>query len=119
MRRMFGSEKEEVARGWRRLHNEELHNLYASSNVLRVMKLRRMSRARHVVRVGEMRNAYKNLAGKPERKKPLGRPRHRWEDNIRVNPTEIGWEGLNWIHLAQDKDQWRAVVITVINLRVT
>jgi hypothetical protein len=68
--------------------------------------------------MGEKRNAYKILVGKPEEKRPLGRPRSRWEDNIRMNLREIGWGGMDWIDLAQDRDQWRALVNTVINLRV-
>jgi hypothetical protein len=67
---------------------------------------------------GEKRNAYRILVGKPERKRPLGKPRHRWEDNIRMNVREIGWGGMDWIDLAQDRDQWRALVNTVMNLRV-
>jgi hypothetical protein len=68
--------------------------------------------------LGEKRNAYRILAGKPEGKRPLGRPRHRWEDNIRMDLREIGWGGMDWIDLAQDRDQWRALVKTVMNLRV-
>jgi hypothetical protein len=98
LRRIFGPEREEVVGGWRRLHNEELHNLYASSNIIRVIKSRKMRR------VGEMRNAYKILVGKPEKKRPLERPKSRWEDNMRMYVREIGWEGVDWIHLAQDRD---------------
>jgi hypothetical protein len=68
--------------------------------------------------MGEMRNAYNTLVGKPEGKKPLGRPRRRWEDNIRMDLREVGWEGVDWMHLAQGRDQWRAVVDTVMKLRV-
>jgi hypothetical protein len=68
--------------------------------------------------MGETRNAYRILVGKPEGKRPLGRPRHRWVDNIKVDLGEIGWDGRNWIELAQDRDQWRALVNTVMNLRV-
>jgi hypothetical protein len=68
--------------------------------------------------MGEKRNAYRILVGKPEGKKPLGRPRCRWEDNIRMDLREIGWGGINWIDLAQDRDHWRALVDTVMNLQV-
>jgi hypothetical protein len=68
--------------------------------------------------MGEMRNAYRLLVGKPERKRPLGRPRRRWVDNIKMNLGEIGWEGRDWIELAQNRDQWRALVNAVMNLRV-
>jgi hypothetical protein len=68
---------------------------------------------------GEKRNAYRLLVGKPEGKRPLGRPRHRWEDNVRINLREIGWAGMDWIDLAQDRDQWRVLVNTVMNLRVS
>jgi hypothetical protein len=68
--------------------------------------------------LGEKRNAYRILVGKPEGKRPLGRPRRRWEDNIRINLREIGWGGVDWIDLAQHRDQWRALVNTVMNLRV-
>jgi hypothetical protein len=82
------------------------------------MKSRRMGWAGHVARMGKKGNAYRILVGKPEGKKPLGRPRHRWEDNIRMDLKEIGWDGMDWIDLAQDRDQWRALVNTVMDLRV-
>jgi hypothetical protein len=86
---------------------------------LRVIKLRRMRWEGHVARMGEKRNAYRILVGKPEGKRPLGRPRRRWVDNIKRNLRNIGWDGIDWIDLAQDRDQWRALVNTVMNLRVT
>jgi hypothetical protein len=94
-----------VAGIWRRLHNEELHNLYISPNIIRMTTSRRMRWMGHVARIGEMRNAYKILVGKPEGKRPLGRLRHKWEVNIRVVLKEIVWEDVDWMHLAQDKDQ--------------
>jgi hypothetical protein len=94
-----------VVGGWRRLHNEELHNLYASQNVIRVIKLRRMRVAGHVAHVGEMRILSNILVGKPEGKRPLGRPKRRWEDNIRMYLRAIGWERVDWMHLTQDRDQ--------------
>jgi hypothetical protein len=102
---IFGSEREEVAGGWRRLHNEELHNLYASQNVIRVMKSRMTSWVKYVTRMEETRNGCNILIGKPEWKRPLGRPRCRWEDNIRMDLREIGWEVMGWIYLAQNKDK--------------
>jgi hypothetical protein len=72
----------------------------------------------HVARIGEKRNSYRILVGKPERKRPLGRPRHRWLDNIKINFREIGWDGMDWIDLAQDRDQWRNLVNMAMNLRV-
>jgi hypothetical protein len=100
LRRIFGPKREEVAGGWRRLHNEELHNLYDSANVIRVIKWRRMRWMGEVARVEEMRNAYSILVGKPEGKRSLGRPRHRREDNIGIDFREIGWEGVDWMHVA-------------------
>jgi hypothetical protein len=102
LRRTFGPKKEEVAGDLRRLHNEELHNLYASPNIIRVIKFRRMRWTGHVALMG-IRNVYKILVGKPEGMRPLGRPTRRWEDNIRMDFREIGWEGMDWIHLTQDR----------------
>jgi hypothetical protein len=79
---------------------------------------RRMRWAEHVARMGEGRNAFRILVGKPEGKRPLGRPRRRWMGNIKIDLREIGWDGMDWIDLAQDRDQWRALVNTVMNLRV-
>jgi hypothetical protein len=90
--------------GWRRLHNEKLYYLHASPN-RRVIKTRRMKWARHVARMGEMINGYKVYVRKPDGNRPLGRPRRRWEDNIRMDLREVGWEGVDWIHVAQDRDQ--------------
>jgi hypothetical protein len=88
-----------VTGGRRKLHNEELHNLYSSPN--RIIKSRR---AEHVARIGEKRNAYKILVGEPEGKRPLGRPRRRWVDNIKMDLREIGWGRMDWIDLAQDRE---------------
>jgi hypothetical protein len=104
--------------GWRKLHNEELHNLYSSPSVIRVIKSRRMRWVEHAARMGERRNAYRILVGKPEGKSPLGRPRRRWVDIIKINLREVGWDGRDWIDLAQDRDRWRAYVNAVMNLRV-
>jgi hypothetical protein len=117
LRRIFGP-RDEVAGDWRKLHNEELHNLFSSPNTIRMIKSRRMRWAGHVARMGETRNAYRILVGKPEGKRPLGRPRCRWVDNIKMNLREMEWDDMDWIDLAQDKDQWRDLVNTVMNLRV-
>jgi len=81
-----------VAGSWRRLHNQELHNLYASRNIIRVIKSKRMRGVRHVASMGEVRDAYIFLVGKPKRNRPLGRPRNRWEDNIKMYLREIVWK---------------------------
>jgi hypothetical protein len=105
LRRIFGPEREEVAGGWRSVHNGELHNLYCSLNIIRVVKSRRMRLAGHETRMGGMRNACNILVGKPDGKRRLGKPRGRWEDNITIGRREIVWEGVDWMHLAQDRDQ--------------
>jgi hypothetical protein len=101
------------------LHNDELHSLYSSPNVVRVIKSRRMRWAEHVARMGEGRGVYRILVGRPEGKSSLVRPRRRWEDNIKIDLREIGIDGANWIWLAQDRVHWRAYVNTVMNLRVS
>jgi hypothetical protein len=115
LRRIFGPKRDEVTGDWGKLHNEEFHNLYSSPNIIRMVKSKRMRRAGHVARMGEKRNAYRIL-GKPERRRPLGRPRRRWVDNIKIYLRKIGWDGVDFVDLAQDKDQWRALVNTVMNL---
>jgi hypothetical protein len=95
----------------------ELHNLYSSLDIIRQIKSRWM-RWGHVARLGEGRNVYRGLVGKPEGKRPLERPRRRWEDGIKMDLREIGWGGVEWIHLAQDRDCWRDLVNAVINLLV-
>jgi hypothetical protein len=87
------------------LHNDELHDLYCSPNIVRVIKSRRMRWAGHVVLMVEERGAYRVLVGRPESKRPLGRPRRMWEDNIKMNLGEIGIDGANWIQLAHDRVQ--------------
>jgi hypothetical protein len=103
---------------WRTLRNEKLHNLYSSPSVIIMIKSRTMRWAGHVARMGEKGNACRILVGNLEGKRPLGRPRRRWVDNIKMDPKEIGWDGGDWIDLVQDRDQWRALVNAVMNLRV-
>ena len=99
LRRIFGPKRDEVKREWRKLHNEELNDLYSSPNIVRVIKSR-MGWAEHVARMGERRGVYRVLVGKPEGKRPLGRPRRRWEDNIKMILPEVGCGGIDWIDLA-------------------
>jgi hypothetical protein len=99
-------------------NNEELRDLYSSPSIIRIIKSRRMRWAGHVARMGEKRNAYRLLVKKPDGKRPLGRPRRRWVDNIKIGLLEIGWSDGDWIGLAQDRDKWRALVNAVMNLRV-
>jgi hypothetical protein len=103
---------------WRKLHNEELHYLYSSPNIIRMIKSRRMLWAQHVARMGETRNAYRILVGKQQGKRPLGRQRRRWVHNIIMDLREMGRDGMDWIELAQDREQWRTLINTVMNLRV-
>jgi hypothetical protein len=107
-----------VTGGWRKLHNEELHNLYSLPSIIRIIKSRRMRWAGHVERMGEKRNVYRLLLGKPEGKRPLGRPRRRWMDNIKMDLLEIGLNVVEWTGLAQKRYRWRALVNSVMNFRV-
>jgi hypothetical protein len=99
-------------------HNEELRDLYSSPSIIRIIKSRRMRWAGHVARIGEKRNVYRLLVGKPEGKRPLGRPRRRWVDNIKMDLGEVGWGDVDWIGLAQDRNRWRALVNSVLKVRV-
>jgi hypothetical protein len=106
LRRIFGPKREEDG-SWRKLHNDELHNLYSSPNIVRVIKSRRMRWAEHVARMVEGERCLQGfLVGRPEGKRPLGRPRGRWEDNIKMDLREIRIDGTNWIRLAQDRVRW-------------
>jgi hypothetical protein len=118
LRRIFGPKRDEVTGGWRKLHNEELHGLYSSPSFIRVIKARRMRWVGHVACMVEVRRAYNILVRKPEGRRPQGRPRHRWEDNINMDLREIGFGDVDWIHWAQDRDKWQALVNTVMSLRV-
>jgi hypothetical protein len=135
--RIFGRKRDEVTGGWRKLHNKELCDLYSSASIIRIIKSRRMRWTGHVAQLGEnrnaysilvgkpegaqlgeKRNAYSLLVGKPEGKRPLLRPRHRWVENIRMDLGIVGWGDVDWICLALDKNRWRALVNSVLNLRV-
>jgi hypothetical protein len=118
LRRVFGPKRDEVTGEWRKLHNEELNDLYSLPNTVRVVKSRRMRWAGHVARMGEDRGVLRVLVGKPEENRPLGRPRRRWENNIKMDFQEVGGGRGDWMELAQDRDRWRALVGTVRNFRV-
>ena len=118
LRRIFGPRGDEVTGEWRRIHNEKLNDLYCSPNIVRVITWRRMRWAGHVARMGEERGVYRVLVGKPEGRRPLGRPRRRWVDNIRMDLQEVGCGHMDWIGLALDTDRWRTLVSAVMNLRV-
>jgi hypothetical protein len=100
------------------MHNEELHDFYSSPSIIRIIKEKGVRWARHVTRIGEKINAYRLLVGKPGGRRPLRRPRPRWVDKIGMGPVEVGWGDVDSIGLAQDKDRWRALVNSVLNLRV-
>jgi hypothetical protein len=115
--RIFGPKREEDG-SWRKLHNDELYDLYSSPNIVRVIKSRRMRWAGHVARMREGRDVYRVLVGMPERKRPVERPRRRGEDNIKMDLKKIKIDGANWIRLVQDRVCWRTFVNTTLNLRV-
>jgi len=119
LRRIFGPKRDEVRNEWRKLHTEELNNLNSSPNIVWAIQARRMRWAGHVALMGESRGVYRVLEGKPEGKRPLGRPRRRWKDSIKMDLQEVGCGGMNWLELAQDRDRWRVLVYAVMNLRVT
>jgi hypothetical protein len=114
---IFGPKRDGVTGGWRKLHNEELHNLYSSPNIIRIIKSGRMRWAGHVARMGEQRNVYRLLVGKPEGKRPLGRPRRRWINNMdgplreRSECCGLDWSGSGWY-------RWRSLVNSLMNFRV-
>jgi hypothetical protein len=116
LRRIFVSKRDDVVGGWRKLHDEKLHNLYSVPSIVRIIKSVRMRCAWHVACMGEKRNAYRILVGKPERKRPLGRPRHRW--NCMMDLRGIGLGDMDCIDVPQDRDQWRALVNIIMNLQV-
>jgi hypothetical protein len=113
LRRIFGSKRDEVTGGWKKLH-EALHDLYSSSSIIRMIKSRRVRWAGHVARMRVKRNAYRLLTGE----RPLGRSRHMWVDNNKMDLLEIGWGGVDWIGLAQDRDKWEALINAVMTFLV-
>jgi hypothetical protein len=105
LRRIFGQKRREVTGEWRKLHNEELRDLYSSPSIIRIIKSRKMRWTGHVARMGEKRNEYRLLVGKPEGKRLLGRPRRRWVGNVRMDLGVVGWGDVDWIGLAQDRNR--------------
>jgi hypothetical protein len=118
LRRIFVPKTNEVTGGWRKQHDQELHKLYSSPSIIRIIKSSRMRLTGHVVIMWEKRNSFRIFVGKPEGKRPLRRTRRRWVDNVKMDLREIGKDDVDWIDRAQDSDQWRAFVNTVLNLRV-
>jgi len=118
LRRIFGPRRDKVTGEWRILHKEELNDLYSSPNIVRVTKSRRMRCTGHMAHMGEERGVYRVLVGKPKGKRPQGRPRHRWVDNIRMDLQEVGCGYTDWIGWAQDRDRWQTLVSAIMNLRV-
>jgi hypothetical protein len=117
LRRIFGP-KNDVTRV-EKTKKEERNDLYSSPNIVQVIKSRIMRWVGHVARMGESRGVYRVLVGKPEGKRPLGRPRHKWEDNIKMNLQEVGCGDTDWIDVAQDRGRWRAFVNVVMQLWVS
>jgi hypothetical protein len=117
LRRIFEPKRDEVMGDWKKLHNEELHNLYSSPDIIGMVKSKRMRLAGHVAQIGKW-TAYRIFVRKPEGKRSLGRPRRKWVDNNKIDLREIGWDGMGCITVVQDRDQWRALVNTVMKLRV-
>jgi hypothetical protein len=118
LKRIFGPKRDGVTGGWRKLHNEELHNLYSSPSIIRIIKSTRVRWVGHVVRMGEKRNVYRLLVGNPEGKRPIGRPRRSWIGDIKMDLLEIELNDVDWIGLTEDRYCWRALENAVINLRV-
>jgi hypothetical protein len=116
LRRIFGSRRDEVTREWRKLHDEEPNDLHSSPSIVQVIKSRGMRWAGHVASMWERKGVYRVLVGKPEGKRPLGTPRRRCEDNIKVDLQEEVHVGMDWIELAEGRDRWRALVNGVMNL---
>ena len=116
--RIYGPKRDEVRVEWRKLRNEELNDLHSSPNIVRLIKQRIMKWAGHVARMRKRRGVYRVLVGKPDGKRPLGRPRRRGEHNIKMGLQEVRCGGMDWIDLAQDRDKWRTLVTAIMNLRV-
>ena len=118
LRKISGAKRYKIIGKWRKLQNAELHALYSLPDIISSLKLRLMRWTVHLACVELSRNAYRILVGKPEGKRPLLRLRHRWEDNIKMNLRDMGCDTEDWLDLAEDRDQWRAYVRAVMNLRV-
>jgi hypothetical protein len=118
LREIFGPKRDEVTGEWRKLHNEQLNDPYSLPNIVRVVKSNRMRLAGHIARMWEERVVHRVLVGKPEGKRPLEEPRRRWEDNIKIELQETGGVCGVWIELAKDRDRWRVLVSTVMNIRI-
>jgi hypothetical protein len=118
LRGIFGPKRDEVTGGWRKLRNEELHSLYSSPSIIRMIKSRRMRGVGHVARIGTKLNAYKISMGRPERKRPQERPRCKSKVDIKIDLREIEWREMGWIDLAQDMNPWSALVNMVMNLKL-
>jgi len=118
LRRIFRPKRDEMTEEWRKLHSDELNDLYSSPNIVQLIKSR-MRWVGHVAHMGKGRGMYRVSVGKPEGKRTLGRPRRRWDENIKMDLQEVGCGGGDWIELDQERDRWRALVTAVMNLRVT
>ena len=118
LRGIFGPKRDEIIKGWRKLHNEDLNDFYSSPTVIGVIYIEENEMGGYVARMGERRGVYRVLVGKSEGKRPLGRLRRRWDDNIKIDIQEVGCRGMDWIEPAQDRDRWRALVNAIMNLRV-
>jgi hypothetical protein len=117
LRRIFEPKRDEVKKEWRKLHNKELNELYSAPNNFRVIKIQKNAMGGACSAYGERRGVYRVLVGKSEGKRPLGRLRRRWENNIKMDLQEVGCGGTDWMELAQDKYRWRALVTAVMNFR--
>ena len=115
---IYGPKSDAVRGYWSKLHHEEMNDLYSSLNIVLVIKWKKIRWAGQVARMGERTGVYRILVGKPEGKRPLGKPRRRWEDNIKMDLQEVGCGGMDWIELPQDRGRWRTLVSAVMNLRV-
>jgi hypothetical protein len=118
LRRIFRLKRDEVSRGWIKIHNEVLNDLYCSPSIVRVIQSRRIRWAGHVAGLGKRIGVYRVLVRKPEGNRPPGRSRRRWKDNIKMDLQEVECEGMEWIELAEYRDRWRALVNAIMNLRV-
>jgi hypothetical protein len=116
--RIFGLRRDEVTEEWRKLHNEELHDLYSLPSIIRVVKSRRIRWVEHVAQMGRRETRIGCWCESQKERGPLGRPTRRWVDNIRMDLVDVGWDGVDWIGLAQDRDRLGALVNSVLNLRV-